>query len=350
MLSHYENRSSHYVVLRRKSHPGYMGPGKKPPFETGAACTDYSDGRRRYPESRYRSPCGCQQADGSALATALFGTSTCWAGKGCSSSWSFPQDHPPKDSGSCRSHSAYHPTQCHSLEYPQHGKGPGAQRSDNTADMVTIQPQASFDQNLQTQSRQTLCREALRRCWSLPQSSRQIACLVCRRKEPDPGTGPYAARVTDEEGPLWNYDARLQTQRHDHFICSPQHARRQGDRRLYAPPSASGVYPFPQENRRRDSGRVQPTFDRGQLWHSQTPTGKVLAQTTSTVPFTLYSDLQFLVELGGALVSRTYCQTHSPWYVPKRIRIDCCYQRLYRQPQSKFTSLCMDRICRTDFN
>ena len=350
MLYHYENRSAHNIVPRRKVHPGYMGTRKKSPAETGAACTDCSDGCKRDAESRYRSRSGYQQANSPALAATLFGFSAWRAAKGCSSSWSFAQNHPQKDSGSCRSHSAYNPTQCNSLEYPQHGKGPGTQRGHDPADMETAQPQTPFDQNLQTQSRQTLRREALRCCWSLPQSSRQVTGLECRREESNPSARPISAWLTDEERALWNHDARLQTQRHDYFICSPQHARRQGDRRLYAAPSASGVYPFPQENRWRDSGRARPPFDRGQLRYSQTPTCEVLAQTASTVPFALYADIQFLVEPGRALVPRAYRQTHPSGHVPERARIDCCYQRLYRQPQSKSTGVCMECPCRTDFN
>ncbi len=176
MLNHYENRSAHYIVPRRTLHAGYMGTGKKPPLATGAACTDYLDGCTRHAEPRYRSQSGCQQANGPALAATLFGFSTCGAAKGRPPpSWSCPPNYLEKNSDRCRSRSAYHPTPCNSLEYPQHGKRPWAQRSHDTANMETTQPETSFVQNLQTQSRQTLSREAIRRCWSLPKSSRQIA-------------------------------------------------------------------------------------------------------------------------------------------------------------------------------
>ncbi len=348
MLSHYENRSAHYIVPRRTFHARYMGTGKKPSPATGAACPDYSDGCRRYAEPSDRSRSGCQQTNGPALAAALLGFSPCGAAKGRSTSWSYPQNYPEENSGCCRSHSAYHSIPCNPLEYPQHGKGSGAQRSDDTANMETAQPETPFDQNLQTQSRQTLRREDLRCGWSLPQSSRQIVGLVRRREESNPSSGPNSAWVTDEEGSLWNHDARLQTQRHDHFICSPQHARRQGDRRLHAAPSAPGIHPFSQENRRRNPSRTRPAFDRRQLRHPQASPRKVLAQTASTVPFALYSNIQFLVEPGRALVPRAYRQTHPSRYVPECACIDCCYQRLYRQSQPTSPGVCMDRTCRTD--
>src|SRR4030042_4546237 len=348
MLLHYENSNAHCIILRRTFHARHMGTGKKLPFATGAACMDYSDGCRRHAEQGYCSHFGCQQANGPALAATLFGFSTCRAGKTRSTSWSYPQNYSEKYSGCSRSHSPYHPTQCNSLEYPKYGKGPATQRSHDTANMETAQPETSFGQNLQAQSRQTFCREALRRCGSLPQSSRQIAGLVRRREKSNHSTGSNSARVTDEEGPLWNHDTRLQTQWHNHFICSSQHARRHGDRRLYAASSASGVYPFPQKNRRRDPGRTRPAFDRRQLWDPQTSPLKVLAQKASTVPFALYPNIQFLGESGGTLVSRAYCQPHPPRHVPEPACINCCYQRLYRQPQPTSSGVCMDRTCRTD--
>ena len=350
MLRHYENRSARYIVPRGTFHAGYVGTRKKPSTESGAAGTDYSDGCRRYAEPRDRSPFGYQQANGTALATTLFGFSTGGVAKGCSPSRSYPQNQPQKNSGRGRSHSAYHPARCNSLEHPKHGKGPRAERSNDPANMETAQPQTSFGQNLQAQSRQTLRREALRRGWPLSQPSRQVAGLVCGREEPNPGFGSNPARFADEKRPLCNHDARLQTQWNDYFICSPQHARRQGHWRLHATSSASGVYPFSQEDRRRDSCWVGSALDCGQLRHAQTSPRKVLAQTAPTVPFTLYPNLLFLAEPGGALVPRAYRQAYSSRQLPERDSTDYSYQRLYRQSQSKSTGLRMDCTCRTNFN
>ena len=348
MLKGYENRSAHYIVPRRILDSRHLGAGKKPSPATGAACPYYSDGCRRYAEPSDRSPSGCQQTNGPALAATLLGFSACRTAKGRPTSRSYPQNCSEENSDCCRSHSAYYPTQCNSLEYPKHGKGPGAERSDDPENMETAQPETSFGQNLQAQSRQTLRREALRCGGSVPQSSGQIVGLVCRRKEPDPSFGSNSAWVTDEEGSLWNHDARLQTQRYDHSLCSPQYARWQGDRRLHATPSASGIHPFSQENRRRDPSQTQPAFDRRQLRHPQASPRKVLAQTASTVPFALYSNIQFLGEPGRALVPRAYRQTHPSRHVPECARTDCCYQRLYRQSQPTSPGFCMDGTRRTD--
>ena len=50
------------------------------------------------------------------------------------------------------------------------------------------------------------------------------------------------------------------------------------------------------------------------------PRVTVLAQTASTVPFALHSNIQFLVEPGRALVPRDYRQAHPPRHVPERAR------------------------------
>src|SRR3970282_2101620 len=50
-----------------------------------------------------------------------------------------------------------------------------------------------------------------------------------------PVPAPAAARSSDEERALRDDDTRLQTQRHNDLVCGAEHARRQGDRRLYAP-------------------------------------------------------------------------------------------------------------------
>jgi len=76
-------------------------------------------------------------------------------------------------------------------------------------------------QNLQGQPRQTLRRKTVRRCWALPQSSGQVPGAVCRREESDSSSRPNPAGFTDEEGPLWDYDSRLQTQRYNDIICLP---------------------------------------------------------------------------------------------------------------------------------
>ena len=62
-------------------------------------------------------------------------------------------------------------------------------------------------------------------------------------------------RPAAETWPLWDYDPRLQAQRHHHAVRSSRCARRRDYRPLHAAPPASGVHPLPQRDRGRDSGR-----------------------------------------------------------------------------------------------
>jgi len=331
MLCHREKRSAHYFVPQRTIQVGHLDTWKKFLPATCATRTDCQNGCGWSPESNNCSGIGYIEADSAALAAALPGISTGGAGKGCAPSWSYSQDSGAKGPSSRRSHSPYNSPQCNTLEHAQHGRGSRVKRSHDTPYLEATQSETPFDQNLQGQPRQTLRRKTVRRCWALSQSSGQVPGAVCRREESDSSSRPNAAGFTDEEGPLWDYDSRLQTQRHNDIICSPQHARRYDYRRLSATPSASRVHPLPQENRRRDPCRSQPALDCGQLWNSQASQSDSMAQSTFAVPFALHPDFKFLVEHGRAVVSRDHRQTHPPWHVSERTRIDRGHQELYRQ-------------------
>jgi len=350
MLSHYEKRRARYVESPGALQSRHLGTRKKLPLAAGTTRTDHPNGCGWSAKPRYRSGTGCLPANRAALAATFPRFSTGGAGKGCSPSWSYSQDSGEKDSCSHRSHSPYNATQCNPLEHSQHGQGSRVKRGHDTPYMETTQPEAPFDQNVQGQPRQTICRETVRRCWALFKSSGQVAGALCRRKESDPSSRPDAAGVTDEERPLWDHDTRLQTQRHNNVICGTQHARRYDYRRLPAAPSASRIYPFPQENRRRDPGRSRPTLDRGQLRDTQASQREDVAQTTFTIPFALYPDLELLVEHGRAVVPRDYRQTYPSWHVSECTRFNRGYQKLYRQPQPKSAGVCMDCTCGTDFD
>ena len=60
-----------------------------------------------------------------------------------------------------RSHYRDHASPCDALEYPNHGKSSGTQRSNDTSDMEATQPEAASGQNLQTQPRQARCTTSL---------------------------------------------------------------------------------------------------------------------------------------------------------------------------------------------
>ena len=53
------------------------------------------------------------------------------------------------------------------------------------------------------------------------------------------------------------------------------------------------------------------------------------------IPHPLHPDVEFVVESGGALVSRDYRQADSLWQFPQRPGIDCCNRRLPEMSQPK---------------
>jgi hypothetical protein len=81
-------------------------------------------------------------------------------------------------------------------------------------------------------------------------------------------------------------------------------------------------------NRRRDPPRTPLAFDCGQLRHPQTSPCEVLAPATSAGPCTFNPDVQFLVELGGAVVSRTESRASPPGQFCERPRTHLRYQNV----------------------
>jgi hypothetical protein len=322
---HEQNRSVHYVVCRRAFYPEYLDTCQKPSPTTGTACSDHPNGCRRITQPGHRSQDEDFAADCTALATAFFGSSATGVGKGCSSSWSYSKNSNTKNSRCRRGDLAQEASPCDPLEYTQHGQSPRLERSNHSSDMETAQSQTSFDQNLQAQPRQTGCRKIARCGRSVSKSSGQVPGIVCRREEPNPSPRPHSAGPAHEERPLRHDDPRLQTQWHNHPLRCPQYARRQGDRRLYAAPSASRIYPFPQESRWRNPGRIGPASHHRQLRHPQASTGEILAPATSSVPFALYSDFKLLVEHGRTMVSRNHRQTDPSRLLPECACIGRCH-------------------------
>ena len=99
----------------------------------------------------------------------------------------------------------------------------------------------------------------------------------------------------------WDYDV----------IRRFKHARWSSYRRLYASPSASRIYSLFTTHQRQDSSISGLAPYRRQLWNTQASTRSEMAETPSTVPFSLCSDIQLLAQYGGTLVRRNYKKTHT---------------------------------------
>src|SRR5512144_880852 len=112
---------------------------------------------------------------------------------------------------------------------------------------------------------------------------------------------------------MWDHDPRLQTARYHYAVCGLEYARWQGHRRLHAASSAPGVHPFPQQDRSRNTPWVGLALDRRQLWDAQASPSQILVETTPPLLSSFYSDIEFLVESGRALVQGDYRQANSAW-------------------------------------
>ena len=174
--------------------------------------------------------------------------------------------------------------------------------------------------DLQALARQELRRQGPGRGRALPQSSGQGAGAVRRREEPDPGARPNPARPAHEEGARRHHDPRLQAQRHHHLVRRPQHAGRQGHRRVPAAPSGPRVPELPQADRSTDTRRSRPASDPRQLRDPQDSGGQALAQEASSLPFALHTDLVVVAQHGRALLRRDHPQPHPPRCLQERCR------------------------------
>ena len=99
----------------------------------------------------------------------------------------------------------------------------------------------------------------------------QGAGLVRGREEPDSGTGPDPTAAAAAFWDACPSDARLQTPWDDDPVRGAQYARRQSYWGLYAAPSPSGIYSFPETDRYGRPDRVGFAFDRGSLRNPPAP-------------------------------------------------------------------------------
>jgi len=335
------SRTHHTIHPGSKNHWS-LGTRKKLSTALGATGANHPEDSRWYLQPHDRSSAWNLPTYCPTVAAAFLVHAMCRIGKRCASSWSHSENLFAENQSCRRGDSPYNASQCDALEHTIHGQSTGRERSNGTSDMEAAQSQAPSGQILQTQSRPAFLREARRRCWALSQSAGQVLSPLCRRKKPNSSARPHPTGPSIEERPLRNHDPRLQTQWHHDIVCGPEHARRQGDRRLHAASSTPRVHPISQDNRRRNTRRIRSPFDRGQLWYSQTSASDLLATSPSSIPSAFYSDFKFMAEPCRAVVPRTDRQTYSPRKLSERTDIDRRHRTLSGQSQSKPTRLCMD--------
>lgn len=69
-----------------------------------------------------------------------------------------------------------------------------------------------------------------------------------------------------------------------------------------------------------------------------------LASASSPLSPAFHSDLEFLVEPGGAMVSRHHRKAFAPGNLPQRAQFDPCHPRIYQRTQPTASSLRLERL------
>ena len=349
MLIINEHCQSYYPHSRRKKPHHPLGAWKALPFATDSTCPNHSIDSRRCFQSRHCQALRRFQTYRATVARPFFSAAFVRLGERCPSARTNSPHQLSKGLCNYQYDTSTNSLQCYPLECTLNGQRTWRQQSDHLAYLETAQSKTSFGQNFQAQPRQTIYRKIVRCGWPLLESSGQGTGPMCRRKEPNPSSRSNPTGFTDETRSMRDHDARLQTQRYNHFIRGFEHARWQSHRRLHATPPTSGIHPLFTINQHQNSRRSGFASDRRQLWNAQTPTGAILAKTSSAIPPAFYSNIKLLAEHGGTMVSRDHRQTHSSRLIQKCSGFNCRHPALHRNTQSKSARLCMERVSREDY-
>lgn len=343
MLLHEPNNKTHHT---RKCGTIDIDNLVTKPFiasAAGSASKHHPLGFKRRDQLGHCGHVGTFASDCTALAEKVSGLTFGRTRKGCSPSGPQAPHQAGQNQSCCRSHLAYETSECHALEYAQHGQGTTFVGGQHPSYLANAQPQTPFNRDFQTRPRQKLCREADRCRGPVSEPAGKGADSVRGRKEPNTGIGMHATAFTSQIRNTGTANSRLQAQRHNDVVCRPERTRRQGHWRLYAALPASGVYSVPQEDRYANTSRSGSSSDRGQLCHAQAPASQGLVQAPSTVSSAFYADLQFVAQHGRTLVSRNHRQAYPARVFLQRSGIDCSHQRIFEKSQPKSSSVRLER-------
>jgi len=327
MLNHHEERSANHIIVRRAIHLGYMGTWEESPLSTCPTGLDYPHGSGWRSESNNFSGIGYIETNRTALATAFPGFATGGSGKGRAPSRSHSQN--PDGEGPRVVEATLHTTPLNATHWST--RSMAAVQGVSEATIRRIWKQHNLKPHLVKTfkvSHDKHFAEKLHDIVGLYLNPPDKSLVLCV----DEKSQIQALDRTQPGLPMKK--GRCGTMTHDY--------KRNGTTTLFAALSMldgtiigdclprhrhQGIYPLPQENRRRDSDRSQSALDRRQLWNAQASQGNSLAQATYTISFALYPDFKLLVEHGRAVVPRDHRQAHPPWLVPKSASIDRGYQK-----------------------
>src|ERR1035438_1911577 len=102
------------------------------------------------------------------------------------------------------------------------------QRSQRSAHLAGPRVETASRGSFQDQQRSCLRRETRRHRRPVSQSAGARAGVVRRREEPNSSPRSYPTRPAAEARTRRHHDARLQTQRHSHFVCRAECSQRRG--------------------------------------------------------------------------------------------------------------------------
>ena len=306
-----EESGTYSAIFRRALNPQRLGRRTKIPVANDPARSNYLYGRRRGFESRHRTDSSNFPSNRSTLASTVPFASSGRSRKRCSAPWPISENYATQNQCCCRGNSSYNSCRCDPLEHANNGQSPRTERGQCSSHMAQTQFETASCRNFQAQPGQTIYRETARCRWSLFKSPRQSNRFMCRREKPDSGVGTHSSANALASGDSGPSNARLHATWDYDVIRRFKHARWSSDRRLYASPSASRIYSLFTTHQRQDSSISGLAPYRRQLWNTQASTRSEMAETPSTVPFSLCSDIQLLAQYGGTLVRRNYKETHT---------------------------------------
>ena len=309
---------THNIIARGTPNVGRLVQREEFSFSHGSTRSHCLHGCRWTIESRHRQRAAHLTAYGSTMAATVLITSPVGSAERCASPGSNTENPATQNRRGCCRHITQQACQRNPLEHAQHGRGSRIKSVHRDAHLATTQPQAAFDRDIQTQQRQTFFREAPRCGRSLSKPSRQSFDFMCRREKSNPGIGTHKTLNTVTPRHCGPSDTRLHTTRDDNFIRGFKHDRWQSHRRLHAATPTSRIHPvFAIDQCQNPSGSGPASYCR-QLRNAQTCSREVMAKTPSQIPFTFYSNIQFVAQHGRTLVPGNHRQTYSPWRSEER--------------------------------
>lgn len=130
-----QNNPTHHPFFRGADDFGHLGAGSIAPFAIDSKSPNHSSGRAGNAKPGDRHKSGNFEADGAAVASAIFGSSRRGSGEGRPETGSTSADHSQEDQNRDRSDASNKAARGDSLEHEDDGSGATDQRSVRSPDL-----------------------------------------------------------------------------------------------------------------------------------------------------------------------------------------------------------------------